>query len=409
MRFTVVAYGSEGDTRPIAAVCRGLMDAGHEVTLFGEQSAVETVRKHGISAQVLTGDVKATLPLDNPSRELSKPDILRSIRRMSRLIRESTRPWMQSVADHARTTDAILFSGLASAMAQAVAEELHKPAIQLWLQPTTPTREFPSPMLPPLSLPGWLNRFTYHLLSPHAMLRRAYGKAANAARRQLFRTRSHHGTTGSFPILYGFSRHLVRRPNDWPNEQEICGHWELPPLSWRAPSELLQFLSAGGPPIYVGFGAASFAIRKRGLTEIISAIGGRRALFYPGWSKISADMLPPNFFVVSDTPHSWLFPQTSMVIHHCGAGTTHTASRAGVPSVGLPLGGDQLFWAGRLALAGVAPKHMSAAKVEAKSLARMIEFAERDEVRARAKALGAAMAEENGVAAAVQEIETLLR
>jgi sterol 3beta-glucosyltransferase len=36
MRFTVVTYGSEGDTRPLAALCHGMMDAGHEVRLFAE-------------------------------------------------------------------------------------------------------------------------------------------------------------------------------------------------------------------------------------------------------------------------------------------------------------------------------------------------------------------------------------
>jgi hypothetical protein len=38
----------------------------------------------------------------------------------------------------------------------------------------------------------------------------------------------------------------------------------------------------------------------------------------------------------------------------------------------------------------------------------MIEFAERDVVRERARALGAAMTDENGVATAVEEIEALV-
>ena len=94
------------------------------------------------------------------------------------------------------------------------------------------------------------------------------------------------------------------------------------------------------------------------------------------------------------------------MIHHCGAGTTHTAARAGVPSIGLPFGADQFFWAGRLASAGVAPKYIRGTKIDAQSLAKMIDFAARDDVRERAKALGAAMSEDNGVAYAVREIET---
>jgi UDP:flavonoid glycosyltransferase YjiC (YdhE family) len=171
---------------------------------------------------------------------------------------------------------------------------------------------------------------------------------------------------------------------------------------------LIEFLAGGDPPIYVGFGAASSFVRQKRLSEIFSAIGGRRALFYAGWSKITSSMLPKNVFVVGDTPHAWLFPLTSMVIHHGGAGTTHTASRAGVPSIVLPFGGDQLFWAGRLASAGVAPKYVRAGKCNSELLSNMIEWAERDAVRERAKMLGTAMADEDGVGTAVAEIEALL-
>ena len=95
-----------------------------------------------------------------------------------------------------------------------------------------------------------------------------------------------------------------------------------------------------------------------------------------------------------------------MVIHHCGAGTTHTAARAGVPSVPVPFGADQFFWAGRLTSAGVAAKYLPGPKLEASRLASMIEFAEQDVVRQRARALGVAMSMENGIALAVAEIES---
>jgi UDP:flavonoid glycosyltransferase YjiC (YdhE family) len=97
VRFTVVAYGSEGDTRPIVALSRGLMEAGHELQMFCAQSAADTVRNHGVSATVLAGDIKATLPIDSPSLELSKSEVMRAIRQMSRLIRDSTASWMEVI------------------------------------------------------------------------------------------------------------------------------------------------------------------------------------------------------------------------------------------------------------------------------------------------------------------------
>jgi sterol 3beta-glucosyltransferase len=404
MRFTVVTYGSEGDTRPLVALCRGLMDAGHEVRLFAEQSTISSAHAYDVPVRALAGDIRSTLPTDNPSQELRGGDLWKSINEGLRAVKSNTGAWMRVVADHARTSDAILFSSLAVLVGHAIALELKKPGIAVWLQPWSPTREFASPLLPPVKLPGWINLLSYRI--GQAFMVRSYAQATEAARKEVF------GHVGGkirldFPMLYGFSRHFVARPKDWPDNHQISGYWALPFVEWQAPNELLDFLAAGPPPIYVGFGSVSSFIRQKGLNKIAAAIAGRRALFYPGWSKITPDMLPKNFFFIGDTPHDWLFPRTSMVIHHCGAGTTHTTARAGVPSVPLPVGADQLFWAGKLAAAGVAPKYMRGTRIEADRLSRMIAFAELDAVRERAKVLGALMSEENGVSNAVQAIEGL--
>lgn len=403
MRFTVATYGSEGDTRPFVALCRGLVASGHQVRLFAEQSSIHNAHTHGVPVEPLGGDIKGSLPLDDPMRELRPADVLAATKAGLRVVKQNTAAWMKAVAEDARGADAILFAGLASLAVGTVAEELDKPAIALWLQPTSPTREFASPTLPPMKLPGWLNLLSYRV-SPQAMMRRFYRKANREAGAALFGNAPARGPKPESPILYGFSRHLVPQPRDWPTSHRICGHWALPPNDWQPPHELLDFLSAGPPPLYVGFGAVSSFIRQKGLNAITAAIGGRRTIFSPGWSKITADMLPKNFLLLGDTPHSWLFPLTSMVIHP-GAGTTHSAARAGVPSIPVPFGVDQFFWAGRLASAGVAPKYVPASKIDAKKLAAMIEFAGEANVRERAQALGRAMAEEDGVAYAVAAIE----
>lgn len=407
MRFTVVSYGSEGDTRPIAAVCRGLLTAGHEVQLFCEGSSIEVARAVGVPVEALVGDIKATLPLDNPSTELRGADVVKAARAGLRIVNDNTEAWMRRVADHARDSGAILFSGLTMLLGPAIAQGLQKQAISLMLQPlASPTREFPSALFPPLRLPGWANRLTYAF--SRSLLQRFYGTATRAARLKLFgiRTDAPLGIQG--PVLYGMSRHLVPRPRDWPDTHLICGPWTSSPVDWQPPRDLQDFLAAGEAPIYVGFGALSSFVRKKALGEIVSAIAGRRAVFYPGWSRIDASMLSDNFFVAGHTEHAWLFPRASMVIHHAGAGTTHTACRAGVPSVALPFGVDQPFWAGRLHAVGVAPKYIRGNKIQAKTLAGMIEFAERDAVRQRARELGAAIAIETGVANAVRSIEKLM-
>jgi sterol 3beta-glucosyltransferase len=97
-----------------------------------------------------------------------------------------------------------------------------------------------------------------------------------------------------------------------------------------------------------------------------------------------------------------------LAIHHGGAGTTHTAARAGVAQVILPFGGDQLFWAARAAARGVAAKTSGRAGRNPAAIARMIAFAELDSTRRKAKELGEAMAREDGVGKATRELEALV-
>lgn len=54
---------------------------------------------------------------------------------------------------------------------------------------------------------------------------------------------------------------------------------------------------------------------------------------------------PQIFFLTTPVPHPYLFSLVSGTIHHGGAGTTHTALRAGKPTLVVPFFGDQFFWA----------------------------------------------------------------
>ena len=104
----------------------------------------------------------------------------------------------------------------------------------------------------------------------------------------------------------------------------------------------------------------------------------------------------------------WLFARTSLVIHHGGSGTTHSAARAGVPSVVLPFAGDQPFWAERLRRLGVAPEATSGRDVEARSLRSAVDAAGTAQMRCRASVLGEKMRAEDGLASAVAIIESLV-
>ena len=61
--------------------------------------------------------------------------------------------------------------------------------------------------------------------------------------------------------------------------------------------------------------------------------------------------------------------QAYIVVHHGGSGTTHTASRAGVPQVVVPHVLDQFYFERRLHMLGVAPPGIPRGKLTPMRLA----------------------------------------
>jgi sterol 3beta-glucosyltransferase len=403
MRLAIVTFGSEGDTRPLAALCRGLLDQGHEVRLFAEQSTLFLPQALGIACETLAGDVKAALPIADPRLEMRPTEVMKSVNALNAVVAANTVSWLRTVTSYAREADAILFSSLAANAGNELAEEFGKPGIGLFFQPITPTREFSSPLLPPMTLPGWANRATFAFANWQTW--KVCAKAARAARLEVFGSRTSGRQQLAHPMLYGISRELVARPRDWPDTHLICGHWARGSEGWQAPADLSDFLANGEPPIYAGFGSPSGFVRAKALNALVNAVAGRRAVFSPGWSLIDSAVLPRNFFIASHVPHEWLFPRVSVVIHHGGAGTTHTAARAGVPQIVLPIGGDHHFWAHRAAMRAVAPKYSRGARFDARVIAGMLEFAQREDTRRSARLLAEAMSREDGVGFAIREIE----
>jgi len=73
-----------------------------------------------------------------------------------------------------------------------------------------------------------------------------------------------------------------------------------------------------------------------------------------GWTDLEGPDcdLPEGVAVSGDCDHAWLLERCCAVVHHGGAGTTHTAAAAGLPQVLCPLFADQPFWAGRVRAMG---------------------------------------------------------
>jgi vancomycin aglycone glucosyltransferase len=120
------------------------------------------------------------------------------------------------------------------------------------------------------------------------------------------------------------------------------------------PADLLRFLDAGEEPVYLGFGSMR-TVEVASVRAAVDAIRGqdRRVLIGRGWAGLEKIDDQEDCFVVGEVNHQELFQRVAAVVHHGGAGTTTTAARAGVPQVVVPQGGDQVYWARRVAELGI--------------------------------------------------------
>jgi sterol 3beta-glucosyltransferase len=175
---------------------------------------------------------------------------------------------------------------------------------------------------------------------------------------------------------------------------------------------LEEFLNAGEPPVYVGFGSMGGREPERLAGLIFEALleSGQRGVLLTGWGGIRAQAIPENVFVLESAPHRWLFPRMAAVVHHGGAGTTAEGLRAGAPSVIVPFILDQPFWGRRVEALGAGPAPIHQKRLTAGNLSRAIHSAVTDAgIRGRAAALGKAIRDEDGVGEAVKIIQQILR
>jgi hypothetical protein len=290
--------------------------------------------------------------------------------------------------------------------------------------PWTPSLSFPHPLAniqPTTASPQTSNLLSFHLVE--LLTWQGLGDIINAFRVQtlgleplssLFAP----GITRrlKIPFTYAWSPALLARPKEWGNHINISGYYTNPTHTTHDPSpELARFLENGDPPIYIGFGDIKFNNSTEITQLILSAIErcGVRAIISHGWANLGSDIhpddVPETVLFIDDTPHPWLFPQCSAVIHHGGAGTTAAGLEVGRPTVVVPFFGDQWFWGDMVAQRGAGPKPIPFKQLTLERLSEAIDFALRPECREVAQEIANSMDCENGCEAGAGFFHAALR
>ena len=416
MKIGIIAVGSQGDVQPYAALGAGLTRRGHRVTLISHESFRPLAASCALDFAPVAGNpMEIVQGAEGQSWLASSGRSVSFLLRLSRLARGIIDQLAHDALSGGRGSDLIVYSLPLSIAGYTVAESLGVPGLPAALYPLHPTASFPSIMSPNLPL-----RFPLVNRASAAMVAKLYWSVigplqrrwrehelelAPLSRRNPFASFLGKGT----PFLYGYSPSVIPRPSDWDDHLAVCGYWFLDHQEgWKAPQGLREFIEAGPPPFYIGFGSMASGDPKATAGIVLEALArcGQRAVLAAGWGGLHADDLPDTVFPVGFVPHGWLFPRMGGIIHHGGAGTTATALRAGVPQAVVPFFADQFFWGKRIAELGLGPRPLAKRHLAVEPLADRMRLLVGDRENARrSAAMAAAIAAEDGIGKAVSVVE----
>ncbi|GGM90971.1 glycosyltransferase [Streptomyces fuscichromogenes] len=348
------------------------------------------------------------MPVGPPVRELMRGTALPSAADLSRYRAELVATQFDVFPSALDGCDALVAAGLAQTAARSAAEA----AGVRYVYVSYAAVHLPSPYHAPPPRPGWpepaetdnLARWELDARAVHA----EFGEALNG----------HRSSIGLPPVADVRGHVLTDRP--WLAADPALGPWRTTPGldvtqtgAWTLPDErplpadLVTFLEAGDPPVYVGFGSMIPPQDIAG--SVIEAIRaqGHRALVSRGWADLGLVDGRDDCFAIGEVSHQRLFGRVAAVVHHGGAGTTATAARAGVPQVVVAVQlSDNPYWAGQVAELGIgAALDGPAPAVDALGVA--LKTALAPETRARARSLAGGIRTDGAAVAANLLVDTL--
>ena len=400
MRIALATVGTTGDVAPFALLARTLVARGHEVTAISwpvHRAAlsqpgvrVEVAGPHADPARIaaVAAEAASRGPMDQVAvlRDFHLADGEAHYRRLRSLL-----------PGH----DLVLLHGIHTLAHAAVLDGGLRWATAVFDPVLLPTAGAPPPGMPSL---GPLNRLAWSILDrvlartgrPLDELLQHAGSAQRGL--PLFRARS--------PLLHlvACSPSIITVPHDLPPGTRVTGAWFDPSPAPALPDEVDRFFADGGAPIVIAFGSMAGASDVALHTAVESMLEAGRRVIVQG--PEAASVASPSLLRIGAVDHRTLFPRAAVVVHHGGAGTTHAACAAGVPSVVIPHVGDQRYWGDRLFKLGVAPAPQPVGGLRADRLAEAALAAAGDPVlRDRAGAIARRISVEDGLGASIAAIE----
>ena len=422
MKITMLTIGTQGAVGPLVCFGIGLKEAGHSVTVATHENFRTFVTRRGIGFAAIAGDANNMLKSSTVDREFRSGGnpltYFLALRQEARDLSKEAVRVLDRCVDVCRGADALVYHDHMYA-ADSIAEYYGVPGIQAYNTPVTPTSEFPSYVgFQPWAKASLYNLSTHYLRDyvtwlPFRSILNAWRRSTLGLRPISFSGPHRYLHRKRVLLLYSISPTILPKPRDWGRWVHVTGYWHRSEHStWQPPVDLEDFLEAGPKPICIGFGSMKYGDPARLTGQVISALRmtKQRAILLTGWGGLSGSYADRDVYVCKEVPHDWLYARTAAAVHAGGAGTLTASLRAGLPTLTVPFGGDNIFWSWRCTQLGAGPQPIPVYKLNAENLAAGIRAITSDpRFRNRAEEVGSKIQPEDGVGTAVEVFHESLR
>ncbi|CAF1382731.1 unnamed protein product [Adineta steineri] len=433
-RIFIPAIGSLGDVKPYLILAKELKKQGYIVWLGVHKRFMDEIQNNGIDTVEIGGDMEIALSTTPDGIELQRNPSIFKMGLVKRVFLPLMEEWFNGILAGLKNADLIVLS-ITSVLVglSCIEKNPNMKAVGIYLYPCRPTSEFAPPALSGKSesLFQWINSFKWKMFEYGASS--MYNDKINQLRANInlppIKLTYDQMIQLIFkkPILTAttYSKCLVARPNDWPENELMVGPiMEEDTNNFQPSDDLLEFLNKyqNEKIIYIGIGSMMSIMFSNdqqlqfleNIQTTIKTMNCKAIVSLAGFYNVNDNNLANHeniFYLKKNIPHAWLFPKMSAVIHHGGAGTTHAGLRYGLPTLILPFGADQPFNGDRVFINRLGPRPIPIRQMTIKNLSNAIEDLINNYTiyKNNAEKASQLIQDENGLNCCVQLIEKELK
>ncbi len=403
MKIVLAPYGTRGDVQPMVVLGLGLQERGHAVTIAAPRNFADWVRGFGLDFAVGGDDIAAELRRAG--------DRAQSVRYQMNFLRRTLIPaQFAQLARVCEGADAVVGAGVQIA-GPSVAERHGIPyGFVAYVPSVIRAAVHAPPFVRGQRWPPIVNRLWWTLFgaASDVLLRGPIDRARQTL--DLRPITSVETYLQGQRILVAADPVLAPTPVGMRGNVRVAGGLALQEQG-AVPAEVEDFLSAGDPPVLLGFGSM-VTDRAPSIARVFARAAeraGLRLLIQAGWSDVGEGPSSDACLATGPVPHHALLPRVRAVVHHGGAGTTTAVARAGRPQWILPHLLDQFYWAHRVHALQLGPRPIPIGRVRRvpaverglRTLARSATYA------GRARDVASSMRGTDGLTEAVKFVEAL--